>query len=168
MRFPGRAPVACLLAAGSLALGGSIQGWSMNGHGPTRAATAAHGAHFRRAAIVGRVVLALSVCGLGWLCVRAALVTERAAHLFRNLFRDASRPELSGFFWQHPHLLLGFAVVVVLAALFSLAVCRVQRVAVVSASVALGLLLLQWLVVTTWVSTSTLRVLQKAAQDMPK
>lgn len=91
-------------------------------------------------------------------------MTERAGRVFHEIFQDAAPPDLSGFLWQHPRLLVAFAVAVGSGALACLAFSKVQRTAVLAASLAVVALLVQWLVGTVVVFDSTMRMLQSAAK----
>jgi hypothetical protein len=141
---------------------------NMNAHATSQEDTTETGGHLPPAAIVLRSLLAVFVCLLAWLCVRTALATERASLLFHRLFPDSAPPELSGVLWQHPRLLLAFAVVVALIALACLAFSKAQRRAMLVAGLVIVLLLVQWVVVTPAVGNSTLRMLQRAAQEVAK
>jgi len=102
-----------------------------------------------RAAVV-RSVFALAVCVLAWLCIRTALATERAGRIL----------------WQHPRLLLAFAVVIAAAAVGYMIFSKIHRRAVLVAGVVVAALLVQWLVVTPAVGDSMMQMMQRAAREV--
>ena len=82
------------------------------------------------------------------------------------MFPDPGPVELSGFPWQHPRLLLAFAIVVASGAIAGLVFSKVQRRAVLVAGLAGVVLLVQWLVVTPAVGESAMRMMQRAAKEI--
>jgi cytochrome bd-type quinol oxidase subunit 2 len=120
------------------------------------------------AATVVRLILAALLCALAWLCVRNSLMIERLARVFHQLFTDTLPDNLSGFVWQHPRILLAFAVIVAVAGLAFLAFSRVQRRAVIAAALAAVILLAQWLVITPSVYHATVRTIQGASEKVSK
>ena len=130
--------------------------------------TNSHGAEgISTAAVVVRAILALMLCILVWLCGRNSVMTERMDHVFRQLFTGDLPDDLSGFLWQHPRMLLAFAVIIAIAGLAFLAFSRVQRRAVLAAALAAVVLLAQWLIVTSSVYYATMRTMDGVAELPP-
>ena len=111
--------------------------------------------------ILMRSVLAVFVCVLAWLCVRASLETEQLKRDLLHVYQDAPESHLPGFLWQHPVVLSAFAVGIALATLVCLAFSKLQRRAVAVSLVVIALLLVQWLVVTPAVDKPADRMLEK-------
>ena len=118
--------------------------------------------------VVVRSILALTVGVLGWLCLRTSLAIEQTGQLFRQLFRTDAPSDLSDFLWQHPRVLLSFAATLAIRAIGNLAFSRIHRRAVSVAGVVVMVLLVQWMVITPAVSNSAVRIMQKAARDLPR
>jgi hypothetical protein len=97
--------------------------------------------------IAVRVVLALGICLLAWLCVQQAVEMEQLKRDLIQALQDSPKSHLPGFLWQHLVVLSVFAVSIAVAALLYLFVSKTQRNAVAVAVVALVVLLVQLLVV---------------------
>ena len=68
--------------------------------------------------------------------------------------------------WQHPRLLLAFAVVIAAAAVGYMIFSKIHRRAVLVAGVVVAALLVQWLVVTPAVGDSMMQMMQRAAREV--
>ena len=117
-------------------------------------------------AIVVRSTLAVLLCFLAWLCGRTCVMTERMGQVFRQIFTGSLPDNLSGFVWQHPRMLMTFAVVVAAAGLAFLAFSKVQRRAVLAGALAAVVLLGQWLIVTPSVYDTTTRTMHGVAKEV--
>ena len=117
--------------------------------------------------IVVRVVLALGVCLLTWLCIHQAVDIE---HLKRDLTHvllgssislDPPKSYIPRFLWQHLFVLPLFAVCIAFATLLYLFVSKVQHRAVMISAVALVILLIQMLVVAPAATAPAVQLYEK-------
>ena len=98
--------------------------------------------------IVVRSALALFICVLSWLCVRAGLALDQLHQDVIRISINAPEKDLPGFLWQHPFLLVLFAVSIALSTLAYLAFSKLQCRAVVISATVIAVLLVQWLIIT--------------------
>jgi hypothetical protein len=115
-----------------------------------------------------RSILALLICVLAGLCIHTSIATERAGLIFQGFHLEPAPPELSGFVWQHPRLLLAFAVAVALAALVCLRILQSQRRAVLVAGFVAVALVVQLRVVTPVLHDSMMRMLHGVAKEVSR
>jgi hypothetical protein len=108
--------------------------------------------------IVVRVVLALGVCLLAWLCVQQAVEMEQLKRDLIQALQDSPKSHLPGFLWQHLFVLSVFAVFIAVATLLYLFVSKVQHRAVMVAAVAIVVLFVQLLVVAPAVALPAIQL----------
>jgi len=98
--------------------------------------------------IVVRSALALVICVLSWLCVRAGLALNQLHHDVVRISVNAPQKDLPGFLWQHPLVLVVFAIGIAIATLACLAFSKMKRGDILIGVAVITVLLIQWLVVT--------------------
>ena len=111
-----------------------------------------------------RVVLALAVCLLAWLCVQQAVEMEQMKRDLIHVLQGSPRTHLKlepGFLLQHPVVLSVFAVFIAISTLLYLFLSKAQHRAVMVAAVALVVLLIQLLVVAPAVALPAVQLWQK-------